>query len=85
MLFELLGGQSTLPVASEHRFHAQVRSQEDTAVGTTVLDHIVARQIPGKRNVSGLHALQCRMRGGLIQVPGAIVSADLSSHGEGRT
>jgi hypothetical protein len=68
VLLELLRGQSTLPVTSEHRLHAQVRSQEDAAVGTTILDHIVAGQIPGKRDVSGLHALQCRMRGGLIQV-----------------
>ena len=57
MLLELLGGQLALPVASEHRFLAQVRSQEDTAVGTAILDHIVSRQIAGERNVSRLHPL----------------------------
>jgi hypothetical protein len=55
VLLELLRGQLTLPVTSEHRFHAQVRSQEDATVRTAILNYIISRKIPGERDVGGLH------------------------------
>lgn len=56
VLVELIWGQLTLTMAGEHRFHAQIRPQDDSAIRTAILDHIVARQVPTERHMSWLHS-----------------------------